>query len=607
MRMKRKVLKILVIGASVLFSCKTALAQSDQLEQAHVYMDSSNYDKAIEIYKQLYTQSPDDVYDDYLDALLKDKDNKEAEKLANDHLIEEPHNPIAIISLGRVYEARGKDKKAEEQYANALQMLTGDDVQTQKVANTFMQIGKIQYAIQTYERVMALTGNPFEYSTALAKLYAENNQLDKAIDVMLNSTGGQYVNVESAKELLLEILGDDHAKLQQAQKALFKKINEQPDNNYYVELLTWLYTQKGDWDGALIQMEALDERNKEGGHRVLDFANTAARTGQYETAIKAYNDVLEQNPDKTVYDIVQYQKIKTSYLQLKHDNNYTQQAVDSLEQQYAAAYQKLEIPKIYKIDAAIDYATVEAQYVHNPQKAVEILQALLEQPDLPRQMVGNVKLQLGDYYVLTGAVWDASLTYSQVDKEFKEDALGEEARFRNAKLAYYRGDFTWAQKQLSVLKASTSELIANDALYLSVLITENVPDSNYYPLQRFAYADLLLFQNKDKEAVTLLDSISTAFPQHPLNDDILMLRAKIAEKHRDYTQALAYLKQIYEQYGKDVLGDDAVFKTAEIYEKYLKQNDQAQHFYEQLIIDYPGSTYVQIARQRLEALKNPAL
>ncbi|MGN6476000.1 MAG: tetratricopeptide repeat protein, partial [Flavipsychrobacter sp.] len=185
-----------------------------------------------------------------------------------------------------------------------------------------------------------------------------------------------------------------------------------------------------------------------------------------------------------------------------------------------------------------------------------------------------------------------------------EDILGEEARFRNAKLAYYRNDFGWAQTQLTVLKASTSELIANDALYLSILITENIPpDSNMVPLQRYAYADLLLFQNKDKEAEALLDSISTNFPDHPLKDDILMQKATLAQKHREYDRALGLLKEVYEKYGKDVLGDDAVFRTATIYEKYLKKPEEAKKYYEQLIIDYPGSTYVQTARNKLNALQ----
>ncbi len=101
----------------------------------------------------------------------------------------------------------------------------------------------------------------------------------------------------------------------------------------------------------------------------------------------------------------------------------------------------------------------------------------------------------------------------------------------------------------------------------------------------------------------MLDSISKAYPEHPLKDDILMLHAQISEKQRDYPKALDYLKLVYEKYGKDVLGDDAVYKTAYIYDTKLHQPDKAKQFYEQLIIDYPGSTYTQTARARLNTMQ----
>ena len=153
-----------------------------------------------------------------------------------------------------------------------------------------------------------------------------------------------------------------------------------------------------------------------------------------------------------------------------------------------------------------------------------------------------------------------------------------------------------------MLKASTTELIANDALYLSVLITENMPDSVTDALSRFAYADLLLFQNKDKEAEELLDSIATAFPKHPLQDDILMLHARIAEKHRDYLKAISFYDRVTNKYGTDVLADDALFKTAQLYEQKLKRPEDAKRTYEDLVIRFPGSTYVQLARKRLAEL-----
>jgi TolA-binding protein len=285
---------------------------------------------------------------------------------------------------------------------------------------------------------------------------------------------------------------------------------------------------------------------------------------------------------------------------LQDNPTYTKEDVTALEKEYEAFF--TEFSQYAASEIAHDYATLEGQYNNNPKKAIEILRKAIAQPTASAEYIGRTKLQLGDYLVLDGNVWEASLTYSQVDKAFREDVLGEEARFRNGKLSYYRGDFGMAQGQLSVLKASTSELIANDALYLSVLITENTPDSNNAALLQFAHADLLLFQNKDAQAIALLDSLSTTYPKHPLQDDVLMKRAEIAEKHRDYTQALAYLKTIYEKYGKDVLADDAIFKTAEIYEVNLKKPDEAKKFYEQLIMDFPGSTYVQTSRIRLARL-----
>ncbi len=595
--------KAILVGTLLLFINTNVFAQTDQLALAQQYAANKDYDKAIEIFKALYDQNPIDAetYNAYLHTLLSAEKYKQAEKLVDEQANIHQRSPLVSIDMGQVYIAEGKEKKANEKFDEAIQYINGDDMLTQQMANQFQAIGKDEYAIKTYERAAQLLGNPYVYSSPLAKLYAKQGDIGKAIDAMLGA--GPYEGMDNIKATLLEILGNDPKNLQLASKTLLKKTNEQPDNPYYPELLTWIYTQKNDWEGALIQVEAIDARNKEYGEKLLDFAREAVKQSQYDAAIKAYDDVIEKGKDRSLYAIATSEKLNTSLQQIQNKPDVKPEEVTAL----AKAYDDFlnDFPQYYSSEIANDYALLEAQYANDPNKGIDILNKAMQQPNSSEEFIAKAKLQLGDYYILTGQVWDASLTYSQVEKQFKQDALGEEARFRNAKLAYYRGDFAWGQDQLSVLKASTSKLMANDALYLSVLITENIgPDSNLVPLQRFAYADLLLFQNKDKEAETLLDSISAAFPQHPLNDDILMLRSKIAEKHHDYNKALGYLKNIYEQYGKDVLGDDAVFRMAQIYEQYLHQKDQAKHYYEQLIIDYPGSTFVQTARQKLQELNN---
>ncbi|MCD6062651.1 MAG: hypothetical protein K0R82_562 [Flavipsychrobacter sp.] len=600
---KSELYKLLLLA---FIACIPALsfAQGDPITQARIFAEQKKYDQAIEIYKKLYGENPTsaDVYTEYLNVLILSKDLKTAEKLVGEQQKMRKHHPLSYVDMGRVYLAAGKDKKAEEQFEEAVKFINGDDLMTQQIVNAFSTIGREDYMLKTYERARDILKNPYFYSGPMARLYAKSGQIEKAINTLLEAGPGQQGMLEDTKATLLEFLGTDNKKLQQAQKTLVKKINEQPENPYYPELLTWLYTQRDDWDGALLQIEALDERNKESGERLLEFARYASKEGKHEYALKAYEAIIAKGNQKPYYALAKSERLGVLFSQLQSNYAYKPADVTAVQKEYEVFF--TEFPQYYTSETIRDYAKLEARYASNPQKAVDILKKALEQPAVRKDIAGRIKLDLGDYYVLTGKVWEASLTYSQVDKDFREDLLGEEARFRNAKLAYYRGDFQWAEGQLSVLKASTSELIANDALYLSVLILENItPDSNFVPMRRFAYADLLAFQNKDKEAETLLDSLLTAFPEHPLKDDILMQKAELAEKHREYAKALIFLKEIQDKHAEDVLGDDAVFKIADINERYLKQNDEAKKYYELLIVNYPGSTYIQVARNKLSALQ----
>jgi tetratricopeptide (TPR) repeat protein len=602
-RIQRMLMGALFSILITLLATGSVHGQGDELTQARVYADTKNYEKAITIYEKLYEQSPLDaeVYSEYLSALIANKQVKDAQRIVELQIKNKPQEPMLYIDLGKVLLSAGKEKKAYDQFENAIKLMNGDDMMTTKMANAFTAINQDKFAIKAYEHAVEILRNSYLYGTPLAKLYAKTGDIEKAVNALLNMGPMQMPGADDPKAVLLQLLGNEPKNLQLAQKALIKRINDQPENTWYAELLTWLYTQKDDWEGALIQIEALDARNKENGERLLEFAQEAQREQQYEVALKALGDITDKGKDQPIYAIAKAQKLNVMMQQLQETPSPAASSISALEQEYSAFFS--DFPQYYNTETLRDYATVEAQYAGKPEKAIELLQTAIARPGARREFAGWAKLQLGDYYILVGKIWDASLIYSQVDKDFREDRLGEEARFRNAKLAYYRGDFEWAQGQLSVLKASTSELIANDALYLSVLITENIPpDSNMVPLERYAYADLLLFQNKDRDAEALLDSISTAYPKHPLNDDILMLRAQMAQKHHDYVKALDYLKQVYERYGDDVLADDALFKTAQLYEKYLKQPEKAREFYEKLIVDFPGSTYVQMARSKLSTV-----
>ena len=181
-------------------------------------------------------------------------------------------------------------------------------------------------------------------------------------------------------------------------------------------------------------------------------------------------------------------------------------------------------------------------------------------------------------------------------------------KFRNAKISYYTGDFKWAQAQLDVLKGATAKLIANDAMDLSMTISDATAiDTNEAPLLMFSRADLLAFQNKDDEALKGLDSINSMFPNHALADDILNKKAGIAIKHGDYTKAANYYDTIVKKYGDDILGDDALFRLADITENQYKNVDKARELYQQLLEKYPASSYVVESRKRFRRLRGDGI
>jgi len=570
---------------------------------AKQYVLNKEYDKAIPLYKSLYEQAPFDktVYLAYLDALMNAGKYDDAESLVTYMMKIRREDPSVMLDLGKVYEAAGKKKKAEEQYELVLAMINGDDYITTQVADAFSRKGNSSYAIKAYEKAREIIQNPYAYATELAVLYSAAGNADAAIRSLLDVLMVQPSSMEEVKTALLKITENDPKKAAAVQKQVMERIKIQPENPFWAEVLTWLYVQKGDYGGALKQVVDIDRKLKEDGGRVLNFAAAALKDDQYDIALKAYDYVLAKGDQAGMRERATAEKLTAQLAQLK-----TQRPVDPVKvQQVISGFRDLFIafPQQRNTSLLREYALVKARYAHETDTAILLLQEAINMPNMPKEVIGYCKLDLGDYYILDNKVWDASLTYSQVDKAFRQDVLGEEARFRNAKLAYYRGDFEWAQGQLSVLKASTSELIANDALYLSVLITENTPpDSNMIPLSRFAAADLLLFQNKTKESDQLLDSISKAFPETPLQDDILLLRAKIAAEEGRNTEAVAFLEQILSNYGQDVLGDDAAFRLGNLYQYQLKDRSKALIYYERLITSYPGSTFIQAARAEYNKL-----
>lgn len=571
---------------------------------AQLFMNEKQYDKALPLLKELYASAPFDkkFYDNYLSALLETKNYDTAIALGQFMMKIRREDLSILVDVGNAYQLKGDAKNAKQYFDQSLTSLNGNEFQATGLVAAYRFYKNPEYELKTMEAYREKTRNSYIFSYDMALLYDQRGDLDKAIDFLLASIEVQPFSMENAKQSLERITNNNPKKVKKAEAALTKRLASDPGNYLWKELYAWLQSGKGDKSEQLKEMISIDEAQQRMGAIVLTWAIEQYQKDEPELALQGINYVIGLGNTKPSY--LKARQVYLQIMQQKLDHTYplSTAAIDQMQKGYQSFF--TEYPQYKNSELILDYTRNMALYAHQPQAAIDTLNAMMAQPYLAPALQGKIKLALGDYNILIGKVWDAALLYAQVDKTFKEDLLGEEARYRNAKLSYYRGDFEYAQGQLSVLKASTSELIANDALYLSVLITENTPeDKDFSVLKRFAYADLLLFQHQYEEADQLLDSLSAAYPDNDLQDDIQMQRAQIAIKKQDYTKAIVYLGAIQEKYGDDVLGDDATMQLADIYEHQLKDKARAIEQYEKLIVRYPGSSFIQQARTRYEALK----
>jgi outer membrane protein assembly factor BamD (BamD/ComL family) len=369
-----------------------------------------------------------------------------------------------------------------------------------------------------------------------------------------------------------------------------------------MEMLIWYSVQQRDFMTALNQLKVIDRRQKGEGKRIFELAGIAGTNNAFDAAIACCNYVISFGQNLPFYN-----ESKNLLLQMRRKKVvkgiYTRQDLVQLENDYKSFISEFgENPATS--ESMKDLAELYAYYLDQPDAAIQLLTVLSDMYRAPAKFRAECKLMLGDVYILIGNYWDPVLYYGQVDKEFKEDELGQEAKFRNARLSYYKGEFEWAQAQLDILKKATSQLISNNSIELSLLIQDNLGlDSNEEAMKIFADAELYIYQHKFKEAMAALDTIYARFPQHSLADEILYAKARISRMQQQWQPAVELLEKVYTVFGYDILADNALFDAAEIYEFNLKQPDKALKLYEKLITDFPGSLYTVEARKRFRILR----
>lgn len=479
--------------------------------------------------------------------------------------------------------------------------LPKDEFKIRNLANSFYRFENYEFAVQTFKQGRKLLGNDQLFAFELLNIYRFKKDKPMLMQEYLDAMGTMPQLLPQAEAVLASIF-EDKNDYQTFQAAILRKIQKEPDAEIYIQLLTWNYIQQQEFDMALRQLIAYDKRTKADGGTLFNAIYTFVDNGAYETAIKAYDYLLTKGKDNQYYLPSKIEMLNTKY-NLRTNGKYTVADLDLLAKDYQALLDENGKNR-NTLFAIKKLANLQAYYLNQPGNAEKELEEAIKMPGVNDQELGQLKLDLGDIYILTNQPWEAFLVYEQVSKQFEGQPVGNEARFRSAKLSFYQGNFEYSNGQCLVLKAATSQLIANDALNLSLLINDNIQtpaDSN--ALKMYADAEMLLFRNLPERAVKKMDSIAIAFPQNSLTDAIMMSKARIFIKAKDFQKAADILKKVTEDFKDGIWTDDALFTLGDLYEKKLNDIAQAKIYFQKLITDYPGSMFSAEARKRFRNLR----
>ncbi|MCA4895266.1 MAG: tetratricopeptide repeat protein [Cytophagales bacterium] len=634
-----KKFKNLIFNTILALLCaQLAIAQETQeIQIANEYLLRGEKNKALAAFQQLSKnpQNASSIHTSYFNLMVELGNFKQAEDYI-EKLIRREDRLNYRLDLGILYLRSGDVTKADK-YLKALIKTNADDAYKAKTISDYLASRNlVDYSIFALQQSRVAANNPHAFALELANLYRIQGKRDEMVGEYLDYVTQTPTNSGYIKNLM-QLLLTKPEELESLENLLTDRVQKNQDSEVYSDLLIWTNLQSKNFYGAFIQARAYDKRFRKEQSKTLEIAQIALNNKDYKNADRAFLYVIKEFVNTPNFLPAQLGLIKTREAQVKNSFPVNKDSVRYLIKEFAQFRTRYpEHPSSF--DARLSEALLYAYYLNELDSSVVVLNRLIADQKASGQLRNQSKVELGDIYLLKEEPWEATLLYSQVEKSQRETPLGYEAKLRNAKLSYYKGDFRLAQEHLDILKQATTREIANDALDLSMRIKENTAfDSTGAGLKEFAAIELLLAQNKMTEALTRLEKFQpkknawlTATELFELNykgkilqskdglslveildtklastiqDDVYWLEANIRMKQGQFDQAIALLEKIVKEYPEEILTDDAVFLKADIYERHLKDKNKAMEIYRDFLNKYPGSVYAAEARKRFRNLR----
>ena len=566
------------------------------------YFREQDYEKAQDIYKKLYNSTKQAYhFQQYIECCIFLKQYKEAERELKNFYKENPNYSRSLVDLIYIYTLEEKNDKAKKQFDEMMKSLPENASVIRNLGSQLQSRQLYEMATTVYEKGNKMFEGKETFYMDMAYMCQSSANYQEAFRyyfMELEVHPGQYNNIRNRLQSML-YYDVNKSITDELRTALLKRTQEKPDNLELAQMLVWLATIEEDYDIALAQCLSIDRKTGNQDGQIINLASICLNNKQYSVAKEGYEYVANKGKSNPFYGQAVAGIINAEYQKLLYENKADTKPYERLSKRIDEAYNDVNTNDLTRL--TLIQADIMTYQLRQSKEAIALLQNAIENVN-GKQDQAQLKLKLGDIYLHNDEIWEATLLYSQVDKSMKEEPLGHEARFKNAQLRYFIGEYEWAENQLKVLKAATSKLIANDAMTLSLIIKDNLEvDTSGMELKRLARADYRIYQQRNDEALVLLDEIIANGNEVSL-PHALFRKGEMAEKQKEHQNAERLFLQIVEQYPDSYMADAALMQAALIEQNQLKNKELAKQHYEKLIDEYPTSIYTAQAKKNYRKL-----
>lgn len=572
-----------------------AKAQNEQL--ANNYFDRGEFEKALVSYEELLKsqQGNTNYFQRVVECYQQLQQFDKAEKALQARL-DKYRQSTLLVELGYNYQLQKNQEKANKYYDQAIDKIKKNAPEAYGIAYTFERKALFDYALLAYKTALE-TDPKLSFNFQMAMIYGQKGEPDLMIETYLLEAYQNPQNLPIIQNQLSRFMTEDaDANFNDSLKKALLLRAQKTQDVFWNDFLSWFFVQQKEYGKAFIQQKAIYKRNPDSFSNIVNLAQMAISDNDQDSASEILTFVLENTNDLELL-IQAHSYLLDMKIERATAKDYAEitATLDKLIKEFGVSPYTLEL-----LELEADFT---AFHLNNPEKAKTILKNAMVMP-VNRYQMADLKMQLADILLFEEKFNQALIYYSQVSEDMSGDVTGQEAQLKTAKTSYYKGDFEWASHQLKVLKSASTQLIANDALDLFLLISDNtVEDSTQVALKKFARADFLLYQNKKTEALAQFQLILKEHKGETIEPVTLLRIGKTYEKMGDFTKALDQYANILNNHKDCIYRDEALYYSAEIYNVNLNDAEKAKPLYEEIIFKHEDSIYFVDSRNKYRKLR----